>query len=213
MIGQFNTGVMLMLVMMAGGVAGIEAQEIGGIGTSPVVPWVDAVDLAQAWVKTDSGQDARTTLPARKGGAVVPRKVPQPQPVPSPVSLGNAKPAMFAIASLAGFGSLSAGRQKLIETALALAMNSPWLPYVFGGADPALGGLDCSGAMYYVMTQCGLDPPRSSVGQYLWLRDHQQLHVVPNAATATDDPSLAELRPGDLLFWATAQQADDAKAP
>ena len=91
--------------------------------------------------------------------------------------------------------------------------NSPWLPYVYGGSDPALGGLDCSGAMSYVMTRCGLSPPRTSAGQYLWLQEHQQLHVVSNEATATDDASLAELRPGDLLFWASVPLPGDGTTP
>jgi len=134
-------------------------------------------------------------------------------PPPRPSSSTNPQPAVFALASLAGFGSLSAGRQKLIEAALALASSWPWLPYVYGGSDPAQGGLDCSGAMCYVMTQCGLSPPRTAAGQYLWLREHRQLHLVPNEATTTDDPSLAGLRAGDLLFWASGYQADDAKMP
>jgi len=157
------------------------------------------------------------SLPTRHGRAAVPHKVPPPQlqpppppPPPSPSGLGNVKPVVIASTALAGFASLSASRQKLIESALALASNSPWLPYVYGGADPALGGLDCSGAMYYVMTQCGLRPPRTSAGQYFWLRDNRQLHRVAVAANSTDDPSLAGLRPGDLLFWASGPWVDDA---
>ncbi|MCX6878138.1 MAG: NlpC/P60 family protein [Verrucomicrobia bacterium] len=123
---------------------------------------------------------------------------------------GKVKPALVATTDLAGFANLAAGRQELIAAALAVARTSPWLPYLYGGADPALGGLDCSGAMYYVMTQCGLSPPRTSAGQYLWLRDHQQLHHVSDDASTADDPSLAELQPGDLLFWATGHLADAA---
>jgi cell wall-associated NlpC family hydrolase len=132
---------------------------------------------------------------------------------PTPTSKrppGTVKPALVGITNLAGFGILSPERQKLIETALAVARNSPWLPYRYGGADPALGGFDCSGAMYYVLTQCGLNPPRTAAGQYLWLREHQQLRRVAADARATDDPSLSDLRPGDLLFWATGDPADDA---
>jgi cell wall-associated NlpC family hydrolase len=64
--------------------------------------------------------------------------------------------------------------------------------------------------MYYVLTQCGLNPPRTAARQYLWLREHQQLRRVAADARATDDPSLSDLRPGDLLFWATGDPADDA---
>lgn len=154
----------------------------------------------------DGTVKARPTAQAQVRPALL---LPEPAPHPG----GNVKPAIIAATALTGFADLSAARQKLIQTALAVAANSPWLPYVHGGADPAVGGLDCSGSMYYVLTQCGLSPPRSSAGQYAWLRDRGQLHVVADKATAADDPSLAELRPGDLLFWATGQQVDDVKIP
>jgi cell wall-associated NlpC family hydrolase len=122
----------------------------------------------------------------------------------------NGQPARIDIKDLQEFSALPAGRRKLVETAIAVSNNSPWLPYRYGGADPASGGFDCSGAMYYVMTSVGLTPPRTAMGQYVWLRDHQQLRSVPHDAT-TDHSSLARLRPGDLLFWATDPPADHAK--
>lgn len=122
---------------------------------------------------------------------------------PAPVRPGFGKPVIIATTDLLEFGQLSAGRQRLVATAIALAQNSPWLPYVFGGADPALGGLDCSGAMYYVMTRLGLAPPRTSAGQYAWVRDHLRLHLIPDDASTTEHLSLAWLLPGDLLFWST----------
>jgi len=161
--------------------------------------------LAGIGLRELRGADPVQLTPAVSGAA------PTALPVPPPIPVGNARPAIITTTALEGFADLSAPRQRLIETALAVAGNSPWLPYVHGGADPAQGGLDCSGAMYYVLTRCGLSPPRTSAGQYGWLRDHRQLHRVPDAATATDDPSLAGLRPGDLLFWATGKQAGDGK--
>lgn len=122
----------------------------------------------------------------------------------------NGQPARIDITDLQEFSELPAGRQKLVETAIAVSNNSPWLPYLYGGADPASGGFDCSGAMYYVMTSVGLTPPRTAMGQYVWLRDHQRLRIVPDDATTTDHSSLAWLRPGDLLFWATDPPADHA---
>lgn len=145
----------------------------------------------------EPGAPVVPTPPARPGG--------QPQPRPA----GTVRPALIAVTDLAGFATLPAGRRKLIEAALAVAKNSPWLPYLPGGADPAGGGFDCSGAMYYVMRQCGLAPPRTSSGQYHWVRDHHLLHRVADGASAADDPSLAGLRPGDLLFWGSGGMADD----
>ncbi len=133
------------------------------------------------------------------------------KPSATVVETGHGKPAIIETKELADFESLPAERKNLIETAIAVARNSPWLPYSYGGADPALGGFDCSGAMYYVMTQSGLTPPRTAAGQYLWLGEHKRLHLIPQDVTTTDDPSLASLQPGDLLFWATADPTQEVQ--
>jgi len=188
MMPHFNTTA-VMAMAIAGVLAGIGPPELWGgdpVGLTPAVSVPPDVG---------AGSGAAPTVP----------------PAPRPIVNGSARPAIISSRDLAGFAGLSAGRRKLIETALAVARNSPWLPYVYGGADPAQGGLDCSGAMSYVLTQCGLRPPRTSAGQYEWLRDHQQLHRVSDEATTTDDPSLAGLRPGDLLFWVAGQQAGAGK--
>jgi cell wall-associated NlpC family hydrolase len=112
------------------------------------------------------------------------------------------RPARIETAELADFDVLQKSRQGMIEGALALARNSPWLPYLAGGADPAAGGFDCSGAMYFVMRKAGLDPPRSSGGQMEWLRKNGRLHEITTGAVDLKHPSFAGLKPGDLLFWA-----------
>ena len=122
------------------------------------------------------------------------------------------KPALIGTAELAEFGALPDDRKKLITGALAVARDSPWLPYLFGGSDPKDGGFDCSGAMYFVMRKAGLEPPRTSAGQYLWLKEHSRMNDFPTAGTALDDPSLRNLQPGDLLFWSgTYVPVDDRK--
>lgn len=112
------------------------------------------------------------------------------------------RPARIETAELAEIELLPESRKRLIEGALALARESPWLPYLTGSADPGSGGFDCSGAMYFVMRKAGLDPPRSSGGQMEWLRKSGRLHEVPANAVDLNHSSLAELKPGDLLFWA-----------
>ena len=114
----------------------------------------------------------------------------------------NTRPARIGTGELAGFTSLPNARRQLIETALAVAWQSPWLPYLAGGADPQDGGFDCSGAMYFVMRKAGLDPPRSSGAQMEWLRKNSRLLGVAAQARDLTHPSLADLKPGDLLFWA-----------
>jgi cell wall-associated NlpC family hydrolase len=188
MMLHFKSQAVIALVM-AGVTANIAVPDPGG-GASPQVP-------------------PMATAATRARPAAVPLGEQRPEPTPG--LTGSARPAIVGTRDLAGFASLSAARQVLIEAALGVAAHAPWLPYRHGGADPALGGLDCSGAMYFVLTQCGLSPPRTSAGQYAWLRDHHQLHLVAEEATTTEDPSLAGLRPGDLLFWATGHTADPAK--
>ena len=55
------------------------------------------------------------------------------------------RPAAIASDELTDFNAPPEARRKLFETALALAVQPPWLPYLAGGADPAGGGFDCSG--------------------------------------------------------------------
>jgi hypothetical protein len=112
------------------------------------------------------------------------------------------RPARIEAGGLMEFAALPAARRQLIETALAVAWESPWLPYLAGGADPAAGGFDCSGAMYFIMRKAGLHPPRSSGGQMEWLRKNGRLRDVSSDARDPKHPSLADLQPGDLLFWA-----------
>ena len=114
------------------------------------------------------------------------------------------RPARIESAELAGFTSLPDARRQLIETALAVAWHLPWLPYLAGGADPEDGGFDCSGAMYFVLRKAGLDPPRSSGVQMEWLEKNGRLHLASAEARDLKHSSLADLKPGDLLFWAVS---------
>jgi cell wall-associated NlpC family hydrolase len=123
----------------------------------------------------------------------------------APAKSAHGRPALVGIKDLADFEGLAADRQKLIVIAIATARDSPWLPYAYGKADPAQGGFDCSGAMYFVMNKAGLNPPRSSAAQYGWLLDEKRMSVVAADATAFDDASLKALKPGDLLFWSTGE--------
>lgn len=122
---------------------------------------------------------------------------------PKKLTSSRGRPAIITIKELADFETLSPERKRLIETAIKVATDWPWLPYAFGGADPAQGGMDCSGAMYYVMKRAGLVPPRTALAQYLWLNDHQRLHLVAEGADTDKHPSMRWLKPGDLLFWST----------
>ncbi len=86
----------------------------------------------------------------------------------------------------------------MIESSLSLAARN--LSYKYGSADPANGGLDCSGFVYFVLRESGhSDVPRDSSGQYVWVRKSGKFEAV--VGKSDDTFELANLKPGDLLFW------------
>ncbi len=88
--------------------------------------------------------------------------------------------------------------RKLIESSLDLARQN--LTYTFGSADPASGGMDCSGFIYYVLRQHGLTQvPRDSSALYSWVRKARGFRAV--ISRKPDSFEMDELLPGDLLFW------------
>ncbi len=88
--------------------------------------------------------------------------------------------------------------QKLLATALELTTRD--LTYTYGSADPANGGMDCSGFVYFVLKQNGMvDVPRDSSQQYVWLRRAGKFE--PVLSRKDDSFELENLKPGDLLFW------------
>ncbi len=121
------------------------------------------------------------------------------------------RPARIDADELAEIELLPESRRQLIESALALAQDSPWLPYRIGSADPALGGFDCSGAMYFVMRKAGLDPARSAAGQMEWIKNNGGFHEVAAGAEDLKHPSFSALRPGDLLFWAVSDSSGQTR--
>lgn len=123
----------------------------------------------------------------------------------------HARPAIIELDELAGVETLDTNRRKLIGNALMTAKNHGWLKYQFGSADPKRGGFDCSGAMYFVLTESGLKPGRSSADQYLWIKKADGITEVGEEVTTLDDPAFAALKPGDLLFWSGTYKTTDAR--
>lgn len=68
---------------------------------------------------------------------------------------------------------------------LSIANQYIGVPYVFGGSTPS--GFDCSGFTRYVYSEAGIDLPRDAESQY----------------SVGYSVSLANLRPGDLVFFST----------
>ena len=95
--------------------------------------------------------------------------------------------------------------QKLIGNALALTKQN--LGYKYGSADPVAGGMDCSGFIFYVLSNAGFkDVPRDSSGQYAWVRKNSDFHAV--LSRSGESFELDELKPGDLMFWSGTYKVD-----
>ena len=132
------------------------------------------------------------TLPAKTSK-------PEAEPEAAPSTKSPAAPnAAIASDDILEFHAQPAGVRKLIESSLDLARQN--LTYTFGSADPANGGLDCSGFIYYVLRQHGLTQvPRDSSGLYVWVRKAHGFRAV--ISRKADSFEMDELLPGDLLFW------------
>ena len=119
---------------------------------------------------------------ARAEEASSPASQQQPAATPSPSPSVSASPGktrvekkkaapVSAISSgeISGYENYPGHVRKVLD--LALSLTNQNLGYRYGSADPAAGGMDCSGFVFYVLTQNGVrDVPRDSSQQYVWLR-------------------------------------------
>jgi cell wall-associated NlpC family hydrolase len=107
--------------------------------------------------------------------------------------------------ALREFSEQPAEVQQLIRNSLALTEQN--LSYKYGSADPTAGGMDCSGFIYFVLSNAGFkDVPRDSAGQYSWVRTNSVFHAV--LSRSDDSFELKDLKPGDLLFWSGTYKVD-----
>ena len=106
---------------------------------------------------------------------------------------------------------LEARRLEFVSKALEIGRRHRDVRYRYGGADPAKGGVDCSGATYFIMREAGLKPPRTSAAQYDWVKAAGDITPVPEGIDSLDGPAFEKLRPGDLLFWTGTYQPTDGR--
>ncbi len=118
----------------------------------------------------------------------------------SPEGSRTPSPTVSA-AEIADYESYTPEVRKILDSALSLTSRD--LRYKYGSADPAKGGMDSSGFVFYVLSTNGIkDVPRDARAQYVWVRKAGNFRAV--LAQTNDTFELDELKPGDLLFWAGA---------
>jgi peptidoglycan DL-endopeptidase CwlO len=129
---------------------------------------------------------------------------PSPSETPKPSATASASPkkkgapATISASEIEGYEKYPEHIRNVIDMGLDLTKRN--LDYKYGSADPANGGMDCSGFVFYVLTQNGVrDVPRDSSQQYVWLRKAGTFKAVNSRHDDTFE--LDELAPGDLLFW------------
>lgn len=139
--------------------------------------------------ETPSATPAETATPSETSGQSATSTPAKKQHAPNATLVPN---------QLKGFENYPLKVQKLLTAALELTTRD--LDYKYGSADPANGGMDCSGFVYYVLKQNDVgDVPRDSAEQYVWLRRARLFEAV--MSEKDDSFELEDLKPGDLLFW------------
>lgn len=108
-------------------------------------------------------------------------------------------------AEISGYDNYSPAVQKILD--LSLHLTTLNLTYKYGSADPAKGGMDCSGFIHYVLSKNGIsDPPRDAREQYIWVRKAGNFQAV--LGHSDDTFELDALKPGDLLLWSGTYSVD-----
>lgn len=135
-----------------------------------------------------------------------PTETPHPAPTASRSPGKKGAPnATISPSEIRGYDGYPAKVRQIIEYGLDLTKQN--LDYNYGSADPANGGMDCSGFIYHVLQQNGFsDVPRDSSQQYVWLRKAGNFHAV--LSRLEDSFELDALKPGDLLFWTGTYKID-----
>ena len=171
-----------------------------------------AAPSPSASAKKKSGSPSPSATPSAKrkkksSPTPEPSETPSPTETPSLSSTPTATPektkrgapnATLLPEAISGFENYPPKVQRLLTSALELTNRN--LDYEYGSADPANGGMDCSGFVYFVLKQNGIDDvPRDSSEQYIWLRRTGKFE--PVVSQKEDSFEFDNLKPGDLLFW------------
>jgi cell wall-associated NlpC family hydrolase len=134
-----------------------------------------------------------------------PTETPSPSRSPHPAEKKGAPNVTLSPDEIAGYDSYPPKVRQILDAGLALTKEN--LGYTYGSADPANGGMDCSGFIYYLLTENGFkDVPRDSSQQYVWVRKAGNFNAV--LSRHEDSFEFDALKPGDLLFWSGTYNID-----
>jgi cell wall-associated NlpC family hydrolase len=168
----------------------------------------DSALTGESAAKTNSvPEKAATQDPSPEPAASPSTNSPAASPAPTEATkpANDGRIATLETSALKDFSSQTAAVQRLIADGLALTTQN--LGYKYGSSDPAGGGMDCSGTVYYLLTHAGLkDVPRDSAGMYRWVWTESSFHAV--VGLKEDTFELEKMRPGDLLFWTGTYKID-----
>ena len=150
------------------------------------------------------GEEEESPAKEKESPTITPS--PSAEQTPSPAGKGNhAAVSSIASGQIAGYDNNPPAVRQLLDRALGLTTQN--LDYKYGSADPSNGGMDCSGFIYYVLSQSGVkEVPRDSAGQYVWARKAGTFQAV--VSRKDDTFELDALKPGDLLFWTGTYQIE-----
>jgi cell wall-associated NlpC family hydrolase len=162
---------------------------------------------------TGESPAATNSAPAKAAESAAPTKAPDsatraplsPDATENSKAPTESKVATLRSSDLKDFADQPVAVQRLIIDGLVLTTRD--LGYKYGSSDPENGGMDCSGTVYYLLTQEGLkDVPRDSAGMYRWVWTESSFQAV--VSSKDDTFELDRLRPGDLLFWTGTYRID-----
>lgn len=119
------------------------------------------------------------------------------------------KPAVTApipVSALVGYRHYPSAVKNLIANAAVLSQQN--LTYLYGSADPKNHGMDCSGTIYYLLNNNGVNEvPRSANDMYRWVKKNHVFNTVKTMDFNSTD--FSNLKPGDLLFWSGTYKVRD----
>lgn len=171
-----------------------KAKPSASPGVSPIEKSGASDNASRAGSEKPTPSSSSTPEPAEEGGSASKNKPENAAPM-----------AAIKPEALREFAAQPPQVQRLIRNALALTEQN--LGYKYGSADPAAGGMDCSGFIFYVLSNAGYkDVPRDSSGQYAWVRKNSDFHAV--LSRSGESFELDELKPGDLMFWSGTYKID-----